>query len=348
MKKNFIISIMLCVSILFYGLFFANVQQARAIPLSIANLVPDLGVVVSQVGDTIADVGSYADQIIEYVRQAKELINSIIGANAIVVAKVAALLAVQEVVALLIGDSDGQPQIIRDYKNYLYVSPQQRAMEQMALFFNATSKGRLSYLNYEGIGPNYDLYLVAQARQAIAGRPFVTNIQELVTNPSTDMFSSGNMKGVMAYMQCANNVACYTLTATEKYKMEYAQAQDVARSEQQNGFLPTKTISGRIDKPAALAQNALMVVDQVGTNLIVNAQPDAKTGESTPALLQIAEGAAMSIASRLINYGISDDAGKAAIAAKNDQFPFSLSYTAKTTNPKTGKEEGGLGISVPK
>ena len=252
----------------------------------------------------------------------------IIAAQAIVAAKILALLAVQKITAALIGGGNGL--LIRDWNNYLYTSPQQTAMKQMDTFFTTTSKGRLSSLNYEGVGPNYDAYLVTQAKQAISSPTPVTNIQAQVTNPTTDLFSGGNMKGIMSYMQCANNVACYTLMATDKYTTEFAKAQTIAKNEQQNGVLPTKTASGRIIKPAALVSNALMEVDKQGQDLIMSAQADDTTS-AVAALTQIAEGAALSIAARAINYGISDNNGKAATVAQNAKFPFSLSYSSLIT-----------------
>ncbi|MEI7962117.1 MAG: hypothetical protein WCI04_07315, partial [archaeon] len=71
--------------------------------------------------------------------------------------KIAALLAVQTITRAIIGS--GGSGAIADWNKYLYTSPQQRAMDQMNLFFNTVSQGRLSSLNYEGVGPNYDAYL---------------------------------------------------------------------------------------------------------------------------------------------------------------------------------------------
>jgi hypothetical protein len=315
MKKNTFISIILCISIVFYGLFFANTRPAMAYT------VADIGNLVVNIGKYITSLGQYATQVAQFVWTKMEKLQDVLGASMVVAAKVVALLAVQKIVALFIGEGDGS--IIRDYNQYLYTSPQQRAMNQMNVFFNSVSRGRLSYLNYEGIGPNYDSYLVSQAKQMITGTTFVTNIQEQVSDPK-QMFSGGNMKALSKFIECPNNVACYTLMASAQYDKELTKAQDIARSEQQNGFLPTKAASGRITKPAALAQNALLQVDQVGTQLIMNADPKTPAA----ALTQIAEGSVISIAARAINYGISDDAGKAAIVAQNNKFPFSLGYSS--------------------
>jgi hypothetical protein len=244
------------------------------------------------------------------------------AAIALSAAKILALKGVQIAVVAMIGEGDGQ--IIRDYNDYLYVNPQQQAMARMNSFFNTVSRGRSSTLNYEGVGPNYDAYLIAQARMAISGQPFTTNIQEVATDPK-QMFSGGNMKGIMTYMQCANNVACYTMTAQNKYATEFSKAQDVAKSKNVNGFIP-KEVNGRIISPALIAQNALSQVDQYGTQLIMTADSGDKGSKLTAALSQVAEGAIIAIAGKAAGYAIADSKGKAAIQNKNDQFAFSVSY----------------------
>jgi hypothetical protein len=205
----------------------------------------------------------------------------------------------------------------------------------MNSFFNTVSRGRLSSLNYEGVGPNYDAYLVAQSRAAITGQTFATNLQDQVTDP-TQTFAAGNMKGISSYLQCANNVMCYTMTATAKYNQEFSKAQDLAKNEADRGFVPKK-VNGRIVSPAALVQNALLAADQLGTQLIMDASWDDGVGAG---LTQIAEGAGVSLASRLSNYGISDSAGRQIIQNKNDQFPFSLSYS--TTKGATMTSSNGV------
>jgi hypothetical protein len=329
MKKNALISIILCISIMFYGLFYVDVQQAKAVPVNpITVLMANIVSMIENIGDELANTDNLAETIETLVWNMAQAALKIIADNAIVIAKYLALLAVQKATTALIGGGNGL--LIRDWNNYLYTSPQQTALKQMDAFFTTTSKGRLSSLNYEGVGPNYDAYLVTQAKQAISSPTPVTNIQEQVTNPKADLFSGGNMKGIMSYMQCANNVACYTLMATDKYTTEVSKAQTIAKNEQQNGVLPTKSADGRIIKPAALVSNALMEVDKQGQDLIMSADPD-NTTDPTPALTQIAEGTALSITARAINYGISDNNGKAATVAQNAKFPFSLSYNSLIT-----------------
>lgn len=249
----------------------------------------------------------------------------------ITASKVAALLAVREITQAIIGKGGGG--VIYDYNDYLFVGPHQRAMTQMNTFFNTVSRGRLSSLNYEGVGPNYDAYLVAQARQAIGGQNFVTNLQDQVTDP-TQLFSTGNMKGIMTYMQCANNVACYSLTSTAKYNAELAKATEIAKAEQDRGFLPVKK-NGKITQPSAIVASALTQIDQLGTQVIMNADADEKS-QVPGAEAQIATGATINIAARSFNYMLADSKGKEAIRNKNDEFPFSLGYSLN----------GGIGISA--
>ena len=314
MQKNKLISTILIFSIVFTMIFIGDAHKAKAWPVStaIANLFPE-GF------DDVANFGSLADEI---EQQVMDNIDGIIVAGE----KIAALVAVQMITKAIIGDGGGGG-TISNYSTYLYTNPQQAAMTQMNSFFVTVSQGRLSSLNYEGVGPNYDAYLVGQAKQSIATQPFQTNLQNQVSDPS-QMFSAGNMKGIMTYMQCANNVACYTLTSTAQYNVEFAKAQDVAKSQQSNGFLPKKT-NGQIVQPASVVATAFSSLDQMGTSLIMNADSSDGVGSAS---LEIAEGAALNIASRSLNYATASTAGKAAVAAGNNKFPFSAAYsTAKST-----------------
>ncbi len=269
---------------------------------------------------------------------------NIAQSNIISLAKIAAAYAEQTLVKTLVGgESGGESTIIRDFTDYLYTAPQQAALAQMNSFFNSTSLGRSSSLNYEGVGKNYDSYLISQAKIVINGQPFMTDIQNQVLDPATDMFTGGNMKGIMSFLQCANNPYCYTLTAVNKYNTEFSKAQDLARTQNVNGFKPT-IVNGRITNPAAIAQNALLQIDQLGTTISMNATNNGNAEQTPAALMQIAEGTAISTAARLTHYGISDDAGKAAIKNSNDNFPFSLSYSGSAGLGITGI--GGVNLST--
>lgn len=334
MRSRFI-AIVLCFSLVSSMLF--GVQNAKAtVPvIDGANTTSSIWNGIQAAFTAVSTGGSLLTELAKIAK-------AIGASNMVAAAKVLALIGIQKSVAAMIGggDNKGGGLVIRDFNEYLYVAPQQKAMAQMNSFFNTVSKGRLSTLNYEGVGPNYDAYLVAQARQSMSGQVFKTNLQEQVTDP-TRLFSNGNMRGIMTYMQCANNPACYTLTSTARYNAEVAKAQKIAEIEQSGGLRPQK-VNGRITKPSALAQNALSQVDQLGTQVIMNADAKDMSGLSA-ALWQIGEGAAMTIAARLTNYGLSDDAGKAAIRNKNDQFPFSLSYTANTG---VGFTAGGVTVKT--
>ena len=261
--------------------------------------VADIGI------DIPVGAGTWMDTGISVSNKVKTILDKIIliMANVVLVgAKVAAIKGVQAAVAQMVGgDAEGGGRIIRDFGDYLYTSPQKKALEQMNAFFISTGSG---YSSFDGAGSNYNSYLVAQARQAIKGEPMKTNLQNQVSDPS-QMFAGGNMKGLMSYMECANNVACFTLTVESKYADAISKAQDIARSQSVDGFLP-KLVNGRIQSPAIMAQSALMDVDKMGTQMIM----DAKIGEDgkklPSALTQIAAGSGLSIAARMANYGISD------------------------------------------
>ena len=311
MLKIKTISIILCFSIVFSMVFFENTPKANA-------AWPTLASIMNLIPEALGAAGSWATLGTQIASTVKTTVGQII----ITASKIAALLAVQKATQLLIGDGGGSG-VITDWNNYLYVSPQQTAIAQMNSFFTTVSQGRLSSLNYEGVGPNYDAYLVGQAQQAIAGQTFQTNLQQQVTDPS-QLLSGGNTKGLMTYMQCANNVACYTLTATAQYNTQLAKAQDIAKNEQSNGFLPQKK-NGIIVQPASVVAGALTAIDQLGTQLIMSTTDDSgvASGEA-----QIAAGASISIIARGLNYSTASTQGKQAIANKNSQFPFSLSYSS--------------------
>jgi hypothetical protein len=305
--RNKIISFILCTAIIFSAGIFVPRAQAQWITSDPLNTVQNTLT-------NISTAGSLSQQLGEWVKAQIE-------SQLVTAAKIAALLAVQATVAHFIGDGDGL--MIRDYGNYLYTAPRQRAMTQMNnTFLKTLSGGRTS--NYEGVGPkNYPLYIASQVKQSLSDKQPKTTMQNQVSDPDK-MFAGGNMKGIMAYIECGNNVPCATLAANAAYEKEFSKQQDVARSEQQNGLLPKKDATGRIFSPAFIAQNALMQVDQIGTQLIMNAGPGQETAD---ALIQIVEGATISTTSRIANYNISDTNGQSAITTQNGQFPFSLAYT---------------------
>jgi len=324
MHKQKIIAIIFCFGILF-GILFTN-QRVSA------------QWIVADPANTIAGTGTWVGTLVGIVNKVGEYVMSSANKIILVASKMAALLAVQRITQAIIGTNSGA---ISDYNNYLFVAPQQRAMAQMNSFFNTVSKGRASRVNYEGVsGMNYDAYLISQAKLAIAGQPFTTNLQAIATDP-TQMFGAGNMKGIMTYMQCANNVACYTMTAQSQYATELDKATQIAKAEQNNGFLPVKK-GGKIIQPSAIVASALTQIDQLGTQVIMNADlgGDPKTG-LIPAETQIVAGAGINIAARSFNYMLADTAGKNAIRNKNDEFPFSMSY-----NLNTGLGLGSNGVNA--
>lgn len=256
---------------------------------------------------------------------ASQNINSI----TLAAAKIAAIMAIQQLTAMFIGG--GEQRFIRNYNDYLYVSPSQTALKQMDSFFASASKGRISSANYEGIGPNYDSYLANQAKASIVGKPFQTDIQNQVKDPAK-LFSEGNMKGWMSFFKCANNTFCYSMTAQNQYNQNLTKAQEIAKLQQVNGFLP-QIQNGRVTSPASMAENALKLVDQVGTSMIVQ----AKVGENglSGALMEIASGSAITLGGRLVNYSIADDKTKAKLATQYSQMPtLSASYSSSSSSNK--------------
>lgn len=261
-------------------------------------------------------------------------------------AKIAGLLAVQALTQKLIGKGNNGG-TISDWNKYLYSSPQQKATAQMKIFFNQASKGRISSAKYEGVGPmNYDAYLNSEGTKSFSPQPFATNIQEIATDPK-QMFDGGSMKGIMTYMQCANNVACYTLTAQNQYSKELEKATTIAKSEQDKGFLPKKE-NGKIIQPAAIISGALMSGDKLGTDIIMGVDVKGSIGS---AISEITQGVAISVISRSVNYALADKSGKNAIQNSNDQPPVSsigyssqggLSIGAGGRNYSTGIGAGAL------
>lgn len=303
-------------------------QAAKAWP-SVATT--GVGASAGLFGDTgiFAQLGTSIAQYVEDNWQA-----AVLGAS-----KMVALYAVQKITQAIIGEGDDGDTVITDWNSYLNTGPKQRALDQMNLFFNNTSRGRLSSLNYEGVGPKYDTYLKNVGMQTYAKKPFVTNLQEIATEPK-ELFAGGNMKGVMSYMQCANNPACFSLAANAKYQEILSKEKDIAVKEQTNGFKPVKK-NGKITSPSAIVASALAQVDQLGTQVIMNA--DLKAG-ITAGELQIAGGTVISIAARTLNYATSNKAGKDAIQNKNDEdMPFSLAYSA---NGGVGFTAGGVTVNT--
>jgi hypothetical protein len=313
---------------LFSILFLASFFLTLSTPQAEANvLVFDGANVIQNTSTAISTVGEFGLSL------ATKLANAL-GSQVVLINKALALFAVQKSTALLVGGDSGSGSLIRDFGDYLFTAPQQKALSQMSVFFSSASSGRISSLNYEGVGSNYDRYLASQARQKINGYAFVTNIQSQVTDPRGNLFSTGNMSGFMTFLQPANNPMSYTLTAEQHYNNAVARAQEIAKSENVNGFVPTK-VNGRITNPASIAENALLEVDKLGTSMIMEAHGSTPE-DKIAAVTQIWEGAGISAAARLTKYGIVDPVKKA-IAKELESFPFSLSY---------GTNDHTLGIST--
>ncbi len=315
-------------------LFGFNFQAEAALP------VVDVGPGIVTAGQTTLTDVATSETVIERVLSK---IANIAASGSVTAAKILAMKAEQLLVKTLVGGDSGNSTIIRDFSDYLYNAPKQVATTQMTAFFNSTSQGRASSLNYEGVGTNYDAYLISQAKSAINGQTLVTDLQGQINDPATDMFTGGNMKGVMSFFKCSNNPYCYTLVATEKYNAEFSKAQTIAINENSGGFMPTKS-NGRITNPASIAQNALLEVDKMGTQLSMSATNNGDFEQTPAALLQIAEGTAISTIARVTNYGIVDPI-KNSIDQKLSTLPFSLSY-GKTSGWGVTTSIGGTNLST--
>ncbi|EKE19637.1 MAG: hypothetical protein ACD_8C00130G0002 [uncultured bacterium] len=328
MKKNKLISILLCFSMLFFGVFATNIEKAKAAGWAVGGAV--VGNAVVEGANVVADAGSLFQTLLKKV---VDIAQGIL----VTASKVAALMIVQKITQAIIGKGDGGKDakggVITDWDQYLNIEPQQKAMAQMNSFFNNATKGRSSSLNYEGVNNStkrIQSYLVTEGRKAYTPQKFAVDIQETVTD-SGDYFGGGNMKGIMAYTKCANNVPCMALTSAQEYNSKVNNIREIAIKEQDRGILPVKK-DGVITQPAAIAGSALSQIDQLGTTLIMNA--DYQAQGTSGALTQIGAGIGVSVASRSLNYALSDKEGKNALKNKNDQ-PFSIGYSI----------DGGIGIS---
>ncbi|NTV40854.1 MAG: hypothetical protein HGA61_01095 [Candidatus Moranbacteria bacterium] len=322
-------------SIILFALlsFSTPINSTRAAGM----LVIDTTNLIQNTSTAVSTVGSFA------LALSTKLANAI-AAQALLINKMLALYAVQQSTTLLVGGESGSSgSIIRDFKNYLYTAPKQVALAEMNSFFNSVSGGRISYSNYEGVGTNYDAYLASPTKNIIAGQSFQTNIQSRVSDPKTNMFSGGNMSGFMSFLQPANNVFSYTRIATEKYNSEFTKAQEIAKNENVNGFIPTK-VGGRITNPASIAQNALLEIDQLGTKIIMSAEGSTPEDKAA-AIAQVWEGAGISAAARLVNYGIVDPIKNSLDEALED-FPFSLSYDTNTGGWAVDSSAGGINLET--
>lgn len=323
-KQKKILFSILCIVTLLMATFatkpFTPVAYAWWGVLDFSSDVPVTG---TTAGGMVGSIGGFGATVGNGVKDALRKLAEIAVNSGVTIAKVAAVATVQFMTSKMIGDGSGL--IIRDWDQYLNVAPKQKALEQMNSWYSTVSKGRRSSLNYEGVtGKTLDSYFTSQSEKTIRGDAMETNIQEYIPDPKKDMFSTGNMQGIMLYTQCGNNPACYTLTAEATFEEYVNKNRETAKSEQQNGILPQK-IDGRILKPAGLVNEALLQLDKMGTDMIVQAEADNPSAYS-----QILAGTALSVGSRWANYKISDNDGKAAMVNQAKSYPFSLKYNSKT------------------
>lgn len=335
-KKS--LATLICFSIIFSSVvpstLFIAVPEAQAAIIPV-NFVPDVGTVGTTAGTLVGVLEQILQALLEYAAEIAAELSKSLASAAVVLAKIVALYAVQEAVALLLGDdSGGSNLIIRDFGEYLYKLPKKAAAKQMKAFFSQLSGGRTSYSSYEGVGTSYISQVKKQGETAmddlfegtVNGKKIATNLQEYVSD-TTDGFSSGNLKGLVASTICGNSQACVNSKVMAFAADNAQKGQETNKAEANNGMLPQKSSTGRITTPAVMAWNALVDIDKHGSNLILNANAGAGNAASIlTALEEIAAGAAMSIVSRAINYGIVDKAAKAEEEVISKGYTFSTSY----------------------
>lgn|GEM_PF-1001563 len=320
--------------------FGLNAVPAITNPITAGTTGATVGTTATTAGSSIAGTAGIFTQIGETIVTFAK--NNLAGI-AFSALKISALKVVQLATQKTIGKGGGGG-VITDWNNYLYTGPKQIALAQMNSFFNTANRGRASSLNYEGVGNNYNAYLLKQARQSIEGQKFTTNLQSVVTDPQ-HVFASGNMKGIMSYLEPANNPMGFSMIAQSRYANEVSKITAIAVAEQKDGIKPVKQ-NGKIIQPATLVASALTQVDQQGERLIMEAKADTAEGY-TGAAKQILAGMALSYAARNLNYAAADSKGKAAIQNRNDSYPFSVSYTQnKTTGGQLNIGAGSTIIST--
>ncbi len=188
--------------------------------------------------------------------------------------KVAAIEMMNQIISNIVSSgNDGKPMFVTDWNDYLYTATEKDAKVYMNSFFNSVSAGRLSNLNYEGVGQSYDNYLKKQAETTLYGnkKNSTTNINNYVDDPRQDLFSKGNFKAFSAFLSCYNNPYCYSLSATVAHEKELDRLKTVAIKEANtNGYLPKK-VDGKIVTPGSQYQSAMEGIDQMANNWFMNA-----------------------------------------------------------------------------
>jgi hypothetical protein len=173
-----------------------------------------------------------------------------------------------------------QSKMITDYGEYLYTAPIKKTATQMDSFFSAASGGTVTSANpdtdysAEGVnGDNYDQYLADNAAASINGETLKTDITDVVDDP-TQPFANGNMQGLMALLECSNNVMCFSTASESKYDQLLDQNQTIAKAEEDNGFVPTKE-NGKIVAPAESAAYQYTAVEDMDIQAIADSPDDS-------------------------------------------------------------------------
>ena len=188
--------------------------------------------------------------------------------------KMAAIEMMHNIISNIVsGGNNGNAAFVTDWDDYLFKAPQKETRVYMNSFFNSVSAGRLSGLNYEGVGQGYDKYLKKYSENSLYGsnKQFLTYIQNYTSNPQTEMFSSGNFKAFSAFLDCPNNPYCMSMTAETVYYNELNRNTEVRKSLVNPSGYVSKVVNGKVVTPGSQFQSAMEGIDQLPNGMIVNA-----------------------------------------------------------------------------
>lgn len=304
------------ISIFFFTVMFSLVfsaPKAQAIP------VFDAGDIATNTLSLYQEAMTQITTLQEYAQTIQEYQKKVQGSATLLQAKQKALSDIRKNITREYFSGDNNLQIT-DYDDYLNKTPKKEAlsgMEEKGGFYDEVSNGRSSAFSYEVAGgrTDFDSYFASQSKSALTSNSPKTTLQNRVSSPNA--IFNGNMKGLVSYMECGNNPACYSLAAEKTYEEKTGELKEVAKAQETDGYKP-KIENGKIVKPSELVKNASLQVENMGINFINT----AGNGEQTmnDAINQVLIGTDISLNSYLGKYGLStSDLQDAA-----DLFSFSL------------------------
>jgi hypothetical protein len=255
--------------LLFSSLLFFPMQKASALTVMEigGNLLTNIVTTIEQtIGTVEATISAVADDGL--------WTNDMIDRYLLPALKMAAIQMMHNIISNIVsGGNNGNAAFVTDWNDYLFKAPQKETRVYMNSFFNSVSAGRISGLNYEGVGQGYDKYLKTYSENALYGssNQFKTYIQNYTSNPQTEMFSSGNFKAFSAFLDCPNNPYCMSMTAETVYQNELSRNTEVRNKLVNSSGYISKVINGKVVTPGSQFQSAMEGVDQLANGMIVNA-----------------------------------------------------------------------------